>query len=53
MSWDILRALRRKKRLWRKEGGTVSQKYKNAEKKVKNMIRNAKRNLEKRLVNNS
>jgi Reverse transcriptase (RNA-dependent DNA polymerase) len=45
---DILRAIRRKKRLWRaaKQGQQVDE-YKAAEKQVKNMIRSAKRNFER------
>jgi Reverse transcriptase (RNA-dependent DNA polymerase)/Endonuclease-reverse transcriptase len=48
LSRDILRAIRRKKRLWRqaKQGQNV-QEYKNAEKSVKNLIRNAKRKFER------
>jgi Reverse transcriptase (RNA-dependent DNA polymerase)/Endonuclease-reverse transcriptase len=45
---DILRAIRKKKRLWRqaKEGQNVTE-YKAAEKAVKNQIRNAKRKFER------
>jgi hypothetical protein len=48
LSRDILRAIRRKKRLWRqdKQGQNV-QEYKNTEKSMKNMIRNAKRKFER------
>jgi hypothetical protein len=48
LSRDILREIRRKKRLWRqaKDGQKVEE-YKQAEKSVKNMIRNAKRKFER------
>jgi hypothetical protein len=48
LSRDILRAIRRKKRLWRhaKQGQKVEE-YREAEKQVKNMIRNAKRKFER------
>jgi Reverse transcriptase (RNA-dependent DNA polymerase)/Endonuclease-reverse transcriptase len=51
LSRDILRAIRKKKQLWRraKEGQNVDQ-YKAAEKSVKNMIRNAKRKFELDIV---
>jgi Reverse transcriptase (RNA-dependent DNA polymerase)/Endonuclease-reverse transcriptase len=51
LSRDILRAIRRKKKLWRhaKQGQRVDE-YKIAEKAAKNMIRNAKRNFEKSIA---
>ena len=54
MTRDILRALRRKRRLWRQERtATPSAVYRDTEKKVKNLIRNAKRAYERRLANNT
>jgi Reverse transcriptase (RNA-dependent DNA polymerase) len=51
MTREILRAVRRKRRMWKKEDGrNVSQQYREAEKKVRNLIRNAKRNLERKLA---
>ncbi len=50
MSSDILRALRRKKRIWRREKFQDSAEYREAEKKVKNLIRNAKRSYERKLA---
>ena len=51
MTGDILRELRRKRRLWKRaKYGHDKEEYQAAEKKVKNLIRNAKRNLEKRLA---
>ena len=51
LNQNIAREIRRKKKLWRaaKQGVEV-EKYKEAEKKVRNMIRNAKRNFEKKLA---
>jgi len=51
MTREILAEIGKKKRLWKKakEGGD-REPYKQAEKKVKNMIRNAKRNFEKKLA---
>jgi hypothetical protein len=48
---DILRAIRKKKRLWRqaKQGQKVNE-YKMVEKQVKNMIRNAKRKFEREIA---
>jgi ribonucleases P/MRP protein subunit RPP40 len=48
---EILRAIRRKKKLWRqaKQGQRVEE-YKNAEKNVRNMIRNAKRSFERKIA---
>ena len=49
MTGDILRELRKKRRLWKRaKYGQNKDEYLAAEKKVKNLIRNAKRNLEKR-----
>jgi hypothetical protein len=51
MTREILAEIGKKKRLWKKakEGGDRDP-YKQAEKKVKNMIRNTKRNFEKKLA---
>jgi hypothetical protein len=44
-------AIKKKKRLWRRDRGRgISEEYKEMEKKVKNMIRNAKRKYEKKLA---
>jgi len=53
MCRDILRALRRKRRVWKKEKNKDSQEYREIEKKVKNLIRNAKRNYERKLARQS
>ena len=51
MTGEILREVRRKRRLWKAvKGGTGRQAYEEAARKVKNMIRSAKRGLEKRLA---
>ena len=50
MNRDIVRTIRLKRRLWGKGRGGVSEEYKKPEKKVKNMIRNAKRSYEKKLA---
>ena len=51
MTRDIIRALRRKRRIWRKEKDRIeSQEYRDAEKKVRNLIRNAKRAYERKLA---
>jgi hypothetical protein len=54
LSRNILREIRRKKRLWKsaKEGAKLDE-YKAAEKKVRNLIRNAKRNFEKKIARGS
>ena len=45
---DILREIRRKKRLWQKaKAGVEVDRYKEVEKKVRNMIRHAKKRYEK------
>ena len=51
LSQNIVREIRRKKKRWKlaKQGVEVD-KYRETEKKVRNMIRNAKRNFEKRLA---
>jgi len=52
MTRDILREIRRKRRLWKKaKDGSAEDKYlySEAEKKTRNMIRNAKRKEEKKL----
>ena len=47
---DILREIRRKKRLWQKaKTGVEVDRYKEAEKRVRNMIRHAKKRYEKKL----
>ena len=52
MNQDILRAVRKKRRMWKGERShAVSEEYKAMEKKVKRMIRSAKRSHEKRLAN--
>jgi hypothetical protein len=51
LSQEILRAIRRQKRLWKLcKGRQPTEEYKAVEKEVKNLIRNAKRNFEKKLV---
>jgi hypothetical protein len=51
MTREILRAVRRKRRMWQKEkSSSVSAEYREAEKKVRNLIRNAKRSLERKLA---
>jgi hypothetical protein len=51
MSGDIMAAIKKKKRLWRRDRGRgLSDEYKDMEKKVKNMIRSAKRKYEKKLA---
>ena len=51
MTQEVLRAIRRKRNMWRRENsGVISEEYKAEEKKVKNLVRNAKRNHEKRLA---
>jgi hypothetical protein len=49
LNQGILREIRRKKRLWKQCKGGVTEEYREAEKKVKNMIRKAKRKFEKKL----
>jgi hypothetical protein len=52
MNREILATIRRKKRLWRQvRGGGLTEEYREADKKVKNLIRNAKRRFEKKLAN--
>ena len=49
---EILRDIRRKKRLWAKaKSGEGVEEYKKVEKEVRNKIRSAKRKFEKRLAN--
>ncbi len=51
LSQEIMRAIRRKKRLWRTCRDRIpTDEYKEAEKKVRNLIRNAKRRFEKKLA---
>ena len=53
MTGDILREIRRKRRQWKKaKAGRAEdrEEYEATAKKVKNMIRNAKKSLEKKLV---
>ena len=53
LTQNILREIRRKKKLWRAvRGGQITEEYKQAEKSVKNMIRNSKRRFEKKLAEN-
>ena len=48
---EILQKIRKKRRLWKKaKWGEATEEYKKAEKEVSNMIRNAKRRMEKRLA---
>jgi hypothetical protein len=51
MTREVLAAVNKKKRLWKeaKNGGSMES-YKEEEKRVKRLIRNAKRSLEKRLA---
>ncbi len=52
MNREILVASRRKKRLWRQvRVGGLTEEYREADKKVKTLIRNAKRHIEKKLAN--
>ena len=54
MNRDILKALRRKRRIWRKERyQNPSEEYKEVERKVRNLIRNAKRSYERKLARES
>jgi len=51
MTQEILRAIRKKKRIWKTiRGGPVTDEYRQAEKKVRNLIRNSKRKFEKKLA---
>jgi Reverse transcriptase (RNA-dependent DNA polymerase)/Endonuclease-reverse transcriptase len=51
MSQEIMRAIRRKKRLWARDKNRPDKtEYKEQEKKVRNLIRNGKRKFEKRLA---
>ena len=51
LSREILRAVRRKKRLWKRAKlGYQVEEYREEEKRVKRLIKNAKRGLEKRLA---
>ncbi len=51
MTREIMRAIRRKKRLWKKvKGKAMTGEYREADKKVRNLIRNAKRRFEKKLA---
>ena len=54
LSQDILGAIRRKKRLWKKaKVGDSVEEYKKEEKRVRNMIRKAKKNFEKKIADGS
>ena len=54
LSQNILRAIRRKKRLWTKaKKGEGVEEYRKEKKNVRNMIRNTKRNFEKRIADGS
>jgi hypothetical protein len=51
MTKEILRAIRKKKRMWKRvREGQITEEYKKVEKEVKNMIRKAKRRFEKKLA---
>ncbi len=51
MSQEILAAIRRKKRLWKMvKGKEVTEEYREVDRRVKKMIRNAKRKMEKQLA---
>jgi hypothetical protein len=51
MTKEVMAAIRRKKRLWKKtKGKTVTPEYREADKRAKNLIRKAKRRFEKRLA---
>jgi len=51
MNNEIARAMDRKRRLWKRKAPVNE--YKEAEKKVRNLVRNAKRNFEKKLAKNN
>ena len=52
LTQEIMRGIRKKKRLWKRaRNGQGREQYQEEEKRVKKLIRNAKRNLEKRLAN--
>jgi len=50
LNQEILRAIRKKKRMWKECRGVATKEYKEVEKKVRNMIRNSKRGFEKKLA---
>jgi hypothetical protein len=51
MTREILRAIRKKKRLWKQlRGSQVTEEYREVEKNVKNMVRSAKRKFERKLA---
>jgi hypothetical protein len=51
MNRQILRAIRQNRRMWQRvKDGPVTQEYRETERKVKNLIRNAKRNMERKLA---
>jgi hypothetical protein len=50
MSQQLLRSIGQKRRLWKAQQGQPSQEYRDTEKKVKKMIRNAKGAMEKKLA---
>ncbi len=51
MTREILRAVRKKKRMWKAvRNSQITEEYKQVEKEVKNLIRNAKRKFEKKLA---
>jgi hypothetical protein len=53
LTQNILREIRKKKRLWKTvRGGIITDEYKQTEKNVKNMIRSSKRRFEKKLADN-
>jgi hypothetical protein len=50
MNRNILREVRKKRRLWKRLRDDKSDEYRSQEKKVKNLIRNAKRQMERKLA---
>jgi Reverse transcriptase (RNA-dependent DNA polymerase)/Endonuclease-reverse transcriptase len=50
MSQHLLREIRRKRRMWRSQGGQMTSEYREAAKKVKKMIRTAKKKMEDKLA---
>lgn len=54
MNQEIIRAIRKKKRLWKRDKFKLDKtEYKEQEKKTRNLIRNSKRNFEKKLASGS
>jgi Reverse transcriptase (RNA-dependent DNA polymerase)/Endonuclease-reverse transcriptase len=50
MSQHLLREIRRKRRLWKVQDSQPTREYKEAQKRVKKLIRNAKRKMENKLA---